>query len=98
MLAIEDRRWQAGKTCPPGALGSEPESEPGGRLRRVRPTVGVEGLDAKIGVFVNVASVLGAQRNVSGQRVVGAYAIQESAFRLGIGAGHEATRVARWMK
>ena len=81
-----------------GALGSEAENNSRGWLRRVSPTVSVEGSNAKIGIFVDVAPVLSAQGEMFGQRVIGAAAVQKSTFRLGIGARHETARVAGWME
>src|SRR5271156_6405469 len=86
------------KTLPPGSLRSESESNSNGRLRRVRPAVSVECPDAKIGIFVNVTPVLSEQRQVSGQHVTDAAAVEKSTFRLGISTGHKAARVAGWMK
>jgi hypothetical protein len=52
--------WQAVNPCLPGTPRSESENNSSGWLGRVRPAVSVEVLDAKIRVFVDVASILGA--------------------------------------
>src|SRR5579872_1525754 len=87
-----------GKVSPARTSRSESENNSGRWLRCVGPTVGVEGPDPKIGVFVDIAPVLGAQREVSGQCVIDACAIQERTFCLSISAGQEAARVGCWMK
>ncbi len=86
------------KASPARTSRSESENNSSRWLRRVGPTVSVKGSDPKIGVFVNIAPILSTQREVSGQCVIDASAIEESTLCLSICAGHEAARVARGMK
>src|ERR1700728_1168287 len=93
-----DQSTPAGrKPCPPGALRSESADNSSGRLRGVSPAISIECPDAKVGIFVDIAPILGAYRPMPGQRIVDATAVEKSPFRLGISARHKA-RVARWMK
>jgi hypothetical protein len=57
---------QAGTSGPPGALRSESENNSSGWLRRMRPSVGVKGAEAKIGILVNIAAVLSAYSEAFG--------------------------------
>src|ERR1700728_1984815 len=94
-----DQSTPAGrKSCPPGALRSESEDNSSRRLRGVSPAISIECPDAKVGIFVDIAPILGAYRPMPGQRVVDATAIEKSTFRLGVSARQKAPRVARWMK
>jgi len=74
------------------------ENDAGGWLGRVRPAIGVQGMESEVRVLVHEPSVFSPQRQVARKSIIGASAVQEGASSLSTCTRYGSAKITRRIK
>ena len=74
------------------------ENDASGWLRRVRPAIGVQGVESEIRILVYKTSVFSPERQVARKSIIGASTVQEGASSLSACTRHGSAKIARGIK